>query len=306
MFIGNAAAQVNAIKSGQALVEFRGFSPPQRDDVVRTLGSGATVQESGWLCNNTVVFNSRHRPFDDARFRKALSLAIDRWGGSTALSQIAFVGPVGGLLRPEGPFATPQAELEKLAGYGRDIAAARAEAKKLLAEAGVPEGFEFNLLNRNVEMPYRYVAVFLIDQWRQIGLKVNHVVKETGPYLADERAGNFDAAVDFNCDFYDDPDLQLVKFLSVELPNGSVNGLNYGGYIDRTLDRLYDEQSRTEDAARRITVVRQFEKRLLDEKVWQIYVLWWKRIIPHSTKLHGYKVGPSHYLEDLQDVWISE
>src|SRR5256712_9532630 len=179
--MGSGGAQVNAIKGGQARGDFRGFSPPQRDDVVRTLGSGATVQESGWLCNNTVVFNSRHRPFDDARFRKALSLAIDRWGGSTALSQIAFVGPVGGLVRPEGPVATPQGELEELAGYGRDIAAARAEAKKLLAEAGVPEGFEFNLLNRNVEMPYRYVAVFLIDQWRQIGLKVNHVVKGNGP-----------------------------------------------------------------------------------------------------------------------------
>src|SRR2546428_12723104 len=182
-----AAARVTTTKAGPPGGVFRGYPPPQRDDVVRTLGSGATVQESGWLCNNTVVFNSRHRPFDDARFRKALSLGIDRWGGSTALSQIAFVGPVGGLVRPEGPFATPQAGLEKLAGYGRDIAAARAEAKKLLAEAGVPEGFEFNLLNRNVEMPYRYVAVFLIDQWRQIGLKVNHVVKETGPVLPRER-----------------------------------------------------------------------------------------------------------------------
>src|SRR5438309_8819134 len=107
-------------------------------------------------------------------------------------------------------------------------------------------------------MPYRYVAVFLIDQWRQIGLKVNHVVKETGPYLADERAGNFDAAVDFNCDFYDDPDLQLVKFLSVELPNGAVNALNYGGYIDRTLDRAYDEQSKSEDATRRVPLGRRF------------------------------------------------
>jgi len=306
LFIRSAAAEVNAIKSGQALVEFRGFSPPQRDDIVRALGSQAVVQESSWLCNNTVVFNTKRRPFDDARFRKALSLAIDRWGGSQALSQIAIVGPVGGVMRPGGPYATPEADLEKLAGYGRDIAAARAEAKKLLAEAGVPDGFEFNLLNRNIEMPYQYVGVFLIDQWRQIGLKVNHVVKETGPYLADERAGNFDAAVDFNCDFYDDPDLQLVKFLSVELPNGAVNGLNYGGYIDRTLDRLYDEQSRSSDAARRLALVRQFEKRLLDDRVWQIYVLWWKRIIPHSAKLHGYKVGPSHYLEDLQDVWISE
>lgn len=301
LFITNAAAQVNAIKSGQALVEFRGFSPLQRDDIVRTMGSGAVVQESSWICNNTVVFNTKKKPFDDARVRRALSLAIDRWGTGQSLGQIAFVGPVGGLLRPEGPYDLPRADLEKMAGYGRDIAAARAQARKLLTEAGVPEGFEFDLLNRNVEMPYRYVGIFLIDQWRQVGLRVNHVVKETAAYLADERAGSFDAAVDFNCDFYDDPDLQLVKFLSADH-----SPLNYGGYIDRTIDRLYTEQSRSTDAKHRIAIVRQLEKRVLDDRVWQIYVLWWKRIIPHSAKLHGYKITPSHYLEDLQDVWIAE
>ncbi|MGH2398726.1 MAG: ABC transporter substrate-binding protein [bacterium] len=301
LFIRASAAQVNAIKSGQALIEFRGFSPSQRDDIVRTMGPGATVQESSWLCNNIIVFNTKKKPFDDARFRRALTLAIDRWGGSQALGQIAIVGPVGGALRPGGPYATPQAEVEKLAGYSRDIAAARAQARRLLAEAGVSEGFEFNLLNRNIEMPYSFVGVFLIDQWRQIGLRVTHVVKETAQYLADERAGNFDAAVDFNCDFYDDPDLQLAKFLSSDR-----SPLNYGGYTDRTLDRLFTEQSRSEDRAHRLVLVRQFEKRLLDDRVWQIYVLWWKRIIPHSTKLRGYTMSPSHYLEDLQDVWVSE
>jgi len=300
LFIRSAAAEVNAIKSGQALVEFRGFSPPQRDDIVRTLGSQAVVQESSWLCNNTVVFNTKKKPFDDARFRKALSLALDRWGAGQSLAQIAFVGPVGGVMRPGGPYAPSDAELQRLAGYGRDLAAARAQARQLMAEAGVPEGFTFDLLNRNIEMPYSYVGVFLIDQWRQIGLRVNHVVKETAQYLADERAGNFDAAVDFNCDFYDDPDLQLVKFLSADR-----SALNYGGYIDRTLDRLYTEQSRSEDARHRLALVRQFEKRLLDDRVWQVYVLWWKRIIPHSARLRGYKISPSHYLEDLQDVWVS-
>lgn len=301
LFIRSGAAQVNAIKSGQALVEFRGFSPAQRDDIVKTLGARIRVQESSWLCNNTVVFNTRRRPFDDARFRRALSLALDRWNGARALSQIAIVAPVGSLMRPGGPFATPDEELTQLAGYGRDVTGARAEAKRLLAEAGVPEGFEFNLLNRNIQMPYEYIGVFLIDQWRQIGLKVNHVVKETGPYLADERAGNFDAAVDFNCDFYDDPDAQLVKFLSA-----TKSPLNYGGYSDGVLDRLYTEQSRERDLDRRLRLVRQFEKRLLDDRVWQIYVIWWWRIIPHWATLRGYTVGPSHYLEDLQDVWLAE
>ncbi|HEY3249237.1 MAG TPA: ABC transporter substrate-binding protein [bacterium] len=301
LFITNAAAAVNAVKSGQAVVEFRGFSPTQRDDIVNTLGTRVVAEESGWLCNNTVVFNVKRKPFDDARFRKALSLAIDRWGGSQALSQIAFVGPVGGVTRPDGPFKTPRDELEKLIGYGRDINAARAQARQLLTEAGVPEGFEFNLLNRNIQMPYSFVGVFLIDQWRQIGLRVNHVVKETGPYLADERAGNFDAAVDFNCDFYDDPDLQLVKFLSADK-----SPLNYGGYNDPVLDRLYTEQSRSTNAAHRMVLVRQFERRLLNDRVWQIYVLWWKRIIPYWARVHGYKVGPSHYLEDIQDVWLGE
>ncbi len=301
LFIRSGAAQVAAIKSGQALVEFRGFSPAQRDEIVNALGDKVAVQEGGWLCNNLVAFNTRRPRFDDARFRRALTLAIDRWGGSKALSQIAFVGPVGGLMRPGSPFATPETELVKLAGYGRDINAARAEARKLLAEARVPEGFEFSLLNRNIQMPYEFVAIFLIDQWRQIGLNVKHVVRETGPYFADQRAGNFDATVDFNCDFYDDPDAQLVKFLSADK-----NPINNGGYIDRVLDRVFMEQSRTRDPEKRLQFVRQFEKRALDEKAYQIYVLWWKRIIPHWAKLKGYKAGPSHYLEDLQDVWISE
>lgn len=302
LFIRSVSAQVAAVRSGQALIEFRGFSPAQRDEIMKALGDKVVVQEGGWICNNLVVFNTKRRPFDDARFRRALTLAIDRWAGSKALSQIAIVGPVGGVMRPGGPFAPPEAELVKLAGYGRDISAARAEAKKLLAEAGLPEGFTFELLNRNIQMPYEFVGIFLIDQWRQVGLNVRHVIKESGPYFADERAGNYDAAVDFTCDFMDEPDVQLHKFTSADR-----SPANYGQYIDRVLDQLYRELSRERDPARRLRLIRQFEKRALDEKVWQIYVLWWHRIIPHWAKLKGFKMGPAHHLDpDLQDIWLAE
>jgi peptide/nickel transport system substrate-binding protein len=260
------------------------------------------VQEGPWLCNLIVAFNTKKKPFDDPRVRRALSLAIDRWGGSRALSQLAFLGPVGGLMRPGSDLATPEPELTKLAGYSRDIQRARTQARQLLREANVPDGFSFTLLNRNVQMPYEPGGVYVIDQWRQIGLNVQHVQAETAKYLADLRAGAYDAGMDFACDFIDDPDVQLAKFVSAD-----VSPANYGGYVDRQLDLLYFQQSRTADRAKRLQVVRQFEKRLLNDQVYAFYVLWWQRIIPHWKRLQGYKVTTNHYVEpDLAEYWLSE
>jgi peptide/nickel transport system substrate-binding protein len=302
LFISNRSAMMGALRSGQALIEFRGVSPAERDDLTRFLGDRVQVQEGPWLCNLIVAFNTKKKPFDDPRVRRALSLAVDRWGGSRALSQLAFLGPVGGLMRPGSEFATPEAELTKLAGYSRDIQQSRAEARRLLREANVPDGFAFGLLNRNIQMPYEAGGVYLVDQWRQIGLNSQHVQVETAKYLADLRAGAYDAGVDFACDFIDDPDVQLAKFVSSD-----VSPANYGGYIDRQLDLMYFQQSRTADRAKRLQIVRQFEKRLLNDQVYAFYVLWWQRIIPHWRRLQGYKVTTNHYVEpDMAEYWLSE
>lgn len=302
LFIRTRSAMMAALRSGQALIEFRGVSPAERDELTRTVGNRLQVQEAPWSCNLIIAFNTKKPPFNDARVRRALTLALDRWGGSRALSEIAFVKPVGGVIRPGSEYATPEAELVQLAGYGRDIQRARTQAQALLREAGVPNNFSFVLHNRDVSMPYEHVGVFALDQWRQIGLNVAHVQAETAKYLADLRAGAYDAAVDFACDYVDDPDIQLAKFVSAD-----VSPVNYGGYIDRQLDLMYFQQSRTADKATRLKVVRQFEKRLLDEQAYAIYVLWWQRIIPHWRKLGGYKTTTNHYVEpDMAEYWMTE
>ena len=302
LFIGSRSAMMAALKSGQALIEFRGVSPAERDDLVQALGDKISVQSQPWNCNLIVAFNTKKHPFNDARFRRALTLAVDRWGGSRALSQIAFLGPVGAVMRPGSEFAMSEAELVKLAGYGRDINAARQEARRLLREAGIPDGFTFTLKNRSIAAPYEPAGVFLVDQWRQIGLNAQHVQQETATYLADQRAGNYDASVDFACDFMDDPDVQLAKFVSAD-----VSPLNYGGYVDRQLDALYFRQSRTANAAERLRLVRQFERRLLDEQAYAMYLLWWQRIIPHWRTLQGYKTTTNHYVEpDMEVYWLSQ
>jgi peptide/nickel transport system substrate-binding protein len=300
--IRDTAPRVAAVRSGQALIEFRGFNPAARDDIVKTGGKQVVVQESPWICNLTVTLNNEKKPFDDPRVRRALTLAIDRWGASKALSQISVMKYVGGLLRPGSEFAMPEADLTKLAGFGKNIDAARKEARRLLKEAGVQEGFTFTLKNRNVKEPYEVAGVYVIDQWRQIGLNVNHIQQEEGPYFNDFRQGNYDAGVDFACDFMDDPDLQLYKFISSEK-----SPINYARYKDNVLDELFEKQSRATDPKERLKLIRQFEKRVLDEKAYQFHILWWQRIIPHSAKVKGWKITPSHYVnQDLGNVWLAE
>ena len=36
------------------------------------------------------------------------------------------------------------------------------------------------------------------------------------------------------------------------------------------------------------------------------FLLWWNRIVPLRSYMHGWKIGPSHYLnQDLSTVWLS-
>jgi peptide/nickel transport system substrate-binding protein len=302
-FVRDSAAQVAMVRGERAHIQFRGFTPKDRDNLKAALGDKITVQESAWDCILLVAINHEKKPFDDKRVRRALSLALDRYAGSRALSQIAIVKEVAGVQVPGTPFATPPDELAKLAGYWKDINASRAEARKLLREAGVPDGFAFTFRNRGIPMPYEPLAIWLIDQWRQIGLNVRHDVVESAAYYDQAlRPGNFEVAMDFQCGYIVEPDLDLYKFLSTDK-----NPSNYARYTDRVLDELYTKQERATDAEERKKFIRAFEKRLLDEEAHYLMTLQWHRIIPHSSKVKGWQITPSHYLNNTLDVvWLAD
>jgi peptide/nickel transport system substrate-binding protein len=141
--------------------------------------------------------------------------------------------------------------------------------------------------------------VFVVDQWRKIGLNVTHTPQEGG-LTSRFPAGNFDAGIDFTCEFMDEPDLYLLKYLSSDK-----SPINYSRYKDATLDELYERQSRMLDLKDRLPLLRQIEKRAIAEQAYQFPVLWWQRIVPHHERLKGWKIGPSHYVnQDLRDVWL--
>jgi peptide/nickel transport system substrate-binding protein len=302
LFIRDDAAQASAIGSGRAHIQFRGFSPAQRDEIVRALGDKATVQESPWNCGLVVAINHEKEPFHDRGVRRALSLALDRYRAAAALSKTAIVREVAGVQVPGSPFATAPAELVKLAGYRRDIHESRTEARRLLAEAGVPDGFSVVLKNRDVPMPYQSIGTWLVDEWRRIGLQVRHEVQESSQYFKDLRAGNFELSTDFQCGYVVDPDLDLYKFQS-----RGRSDANYGRYTDPVLDDLYVRQSRAVDPEQRRRFIRAFERRLLDEEARYVHTLQWHRIVAHSSRVRGWTITPSHYLNNqLDTVWLAE
>ena len=293
--------EIQALRGGRSMIQFRGFAPVARDDLKAAMGDKITVQESTWNCSLFIIPNSFKKPFDNVRVRRALNLAIDRWGGSQFLSKIAVAKTVGAYVFPSHPLAMTDDELAQLPGYWRDAKKSKDEARRLLKEAGVPEGFKFKLNNRNTDQPYKLVATYVIDQWRQVGLDVEQVVLPTSGlfHALEQDPPQYDTTIDFNCGSMINPTLDIQRFISKDRTDG-----NHGHYIDRKLDQLYDAQLREPDLAKQRLIVNEFERYLNDQALF-LTTLWQHRITLQSSKVHGWYISPAHYLnQQLETVWI--
>lgn len=292
------SARVQAIEGGQADIEFRGFPPKQRDELVAALGDKITVQESDWNCALSIVPNHRREIMSDPRVRRALTLAVDRWGGSEYLSKIAIVKTVGGIVYPNHPLAATREELEKLAGYWPDLEASREEARRLLAEAGYPDGIDITFNNRGTDQPYRVVGTWLVDQWAEVGIRATQQVNPSPLYFDILRnTHDFDVSMHYNCQSVVNP----IADISYFVPGGSAN---HSGFEDQELVDIYDKILRApQDKVR--ALIREYERQLLDEKASEFVTLWWYKINPYRSYVKGWKIAPSHYLaQQLDQIWL--
>jgi len=301
IYADKQATRVDAIRGDRAALEFRGMPPAAVDEIKKALGDKITVGASDWNVGSSFTPNHRKKPFDDVRVRRALTLAIDRWHGAEALSKITIVKTVGTYVFPGSPLAPTKEELQQIAGYWPDIEKSRAEAKRLLKEAGA-EGLQFELLNRNVDQPYKYIGAWLIDDWSKIGLKVSQRTVPSGPWYEALRSGGFDVAVEAPGHGIVNPPPDVQK----ELP-ASVSAESYGGYEDAKAVEIYEKMLHETDVQKQHALMLEFEKHNLDTEAHQPYVVWWYRIVPHHSYVKGWKIGPSHLTnQDLATVWLDK
>lgn len=293
-------AVVTALQGGQIQAEFRSISPGERVQLVNALKDKITVQEAPWVCKIDLLFNTEAKPFDNPKVRQALSMAIDRWSGSDALSKITILKPVGGPLLPGSPLALGNDELAQLPGFGRDAEKSRARAKELLAEAGVT-GLKFKLVNRNVNHPFTPVGVFVIDQWRRIGVTAEHTQLDVSQQKATIANGEYQVAIDAFCADTDDPKPLLLQYLSK-----SRSPRNMTRNANPELDAVYDKFKASTDANERRMLAADMQRKVIGAAN-SVPILWYSRLVAHVSSMKGWKIIPSHFAnQDLADVWLDQ
>ncbi|MEO6218423.1 MAG: peptide ABC transporter substrate-binding protein [Sphingomonas sp.] len=195
-----------------------------------------------------LAFNTRKPPFDNARLRRALSMAVDRnWiatrlMGSGESGALGLVPPVLGGHDPD-VFATPD----------RPVA-----IRRLLAEAGYGPGHPLVFDVRfNSGGDHRRIAVALAAMWAPYGVEARLLNSEATLHFAALRLGDFELARSGWIADVPAPE----NFLAVHL--SGAGAVNYSGFADPAYDQLVAQALDTAAPAQRTRLLQAAEERML-------------------------------------------
>lgn len=261
--IKDAATRFSAFRAGKVRMSFvgsAGLTPTEGEIVRKEMADVATVQEYRAQARYTLAFNLKDKPWNDVRVRKAVDLAFDRQAAIKVHGK-AYMGSI---------FVTPWgmdlSELAKLPGYRQPKDADIAEAKKLLAEAGYPDGFKTVLLSQ-AGGAREAQAVVAKDQLAKIGIDARLDLVEYATVLDRAVKRSFDVFLINWVDNTGDPDETLYTYYAT---GGS---RNYGDFSDKDIDALIQKQAQTIDEGARKAILAEIEKKLMDQ-VPMVIVLW--------------------------------
>ena len=206
-----------------------------------------------------VSLNLKRDAFKDAKVRRALSLAIDRDYVSNTIMQGTYstadsiVGP--GIVDENGYFHDNGNAPYISADYEANLA----EAKKLLADAGYPNGegyptLEYSTNDAGYHVP---LAEYLQQAWSDLGITLTISKMEWSSFTAARRAGEYDVARNGWVMDYNDPSNMLDLFCSG-------NGNNDGKYSNPEFDAAI-EASRVADVSEHFAQLHKAEDILMED-----------------------------------------
>jgi peptide/nickel transport system substrate-binding protein len=233
--IKEANTRMAALRAGEADV-INGISPDQEEALARD--PNVVISRKGpAVMTRYLLFNNGRKPFDDKRVRQATFMATDREGlAKTVLRGRGMVGkaPISPAVFGHNPNLKPWP-------YDPE------RAKKMLAEAGYPNGFTVTLMQwaGNLYTADDLVAQALIEQLGNVGITVKLDVKEVQTGVAMLIAHNYDFNIAAWVPMTADGDQALFS------PYRSIPGGNRSFYKNEEVDRLLDEGRASPDQTQR-------------------------------------------------------
>ena len=248
--ISDANVAFNFYASGLAdLLMDKGLAPPA---LLEDLKKREDFHAAPFLGIYFLRYNCSKGPFTDERVRRAFSLAVDK---TRIVEKITRAGEL----------AAPGFVPPGIPGYEGTpgLAFDPAEAKRLLAEAGYPDGKGFpnaSYLYSKSELN-EAIAVELQSMWREtLGVNVNLARQEWKVYLNSLSLLDYDIARSSWVGDYPDPN----TFLDMFLTGG---GNNRTGWSSADYDRLIAVAACELNPAQRFAILRQAEDLLVQKAV---------------------------------------
>ena len=292
--MGDEAAIAQAFVT--ARTDSYGGTAPNRMKVEQWKGiKGINVRTGPNLWRRTFMLRVDKPPFDDARVRKALDLAIDR---PDLINKMAFgdsrvAGPIVPDLRP---WSLPQEELDRF--YAMD----REQSKQLLSAAGYADGLDVDLKIQNVA-DLSKLSEIVMGHLEAVGIRCKLELQELGIHLAQTLfPGNFEMTAYYNLP-YPEPDRPLCQWFS----KGQA-GTSFSGYNNSAADEWIWKERSEFDPDKRRQIILDAQRFLMEEHGPQISTISDIGYGAYWDWLHGVdeNIGRGSYFDLGVSYWLTD
>jgi peptide/nickel transport system substrate-binding protein len=250
------------------------------------------------MAQGMIYFRTDQPPFNDVRVRRAISLAIDRKGWNDALlygEGCLVSGPVPCAMKDwrVDPSKIEPAKAKYLGGYDP------AEAKRLLAEAGYPNGFTTPAFHwPGYAPPWRSYYDLVADNLSKIGITVELKPEEYGKYISTTYLGKFEKMAIGPVTPFTEVDDFLFGSYYPEQPN------NRSHVADAELNKMLQAQRRELDPKKRKAIVEDIQRYLAD-KAYYVYLPSSAQYQAHPKYVKGFKHHDGYGLgHKLMFTWM--
>ena len=216
------------------------------------------VLEQEGLNVGYLAFNTEKKPFDNKLVRQALNYAINK----QSIIEAVYLGAGKAAKNPIPP--TIWSYNDAVEDYPYDPE----KARQLLAEAGLPDGFETDLWYMPVQRPYnpnaKVMAELMQSDLAAVGVTANLVTFEWGEYLERSKNGEHQMILLGWTGDNGDPD----NFMYVLLGCAAAKGTNRARWCYPPFDDLLVQAKRTSDVAERTKLYEQAQVIVKGEAPW--------------------------------------